>query len=113
MNTIMILNLRKEHSTWVFDDPSRGVTREPFVGKVNEMIDDLARVALELVPKQLQVVFSADVFPTAQNVWVWLGEDSGGNWYSDGNHRGWLCPCMYKYFGTAPKAIYLEIKATT
>lgn len=95
--------------TWVFDDPARGLVREPFVSGVPAMIDDLVRD----VPNArggFRLLFSAAPFPGATRTLVRSHAAFGGTWYRDpfSNLDGWLCPAMFRYFPTAPEAIYVR-----
>jgi hypothetical protein len=42
-NAIMVIEPYWSSGTWVFDDPSTGLVREPFVSGIPEMIDALTR----------------------------------------------------------------------
>lgn len=94
---------------WVFDDPSVGLVREPFVAGVTEMIDDLVR---DIPQAQLgfRLLFSSSPFPGFTRELTWLREEMDGNWYRlEGlNLEGWLCPALFHYFDAAPRVLYVK-----
>ena len=98
--------------TWVFDDPAVGLRREPFVAGVPEMID----VLVKDIPSSrngFRLLFSANPFPGYQKKLVWLRGDSGGNYYrlDQPPLEGWICPAMFRYYKSAPKALYVKAEA--
>lgn len=108
-NAIMVIAPYRDQGTWVFDDASAGLVKEPFVAGVPEMID----VLVEGVPnadKGFRLLFSANAFPGYQRELTWLRGDSGGNYYAmdDPRMEGWICPAMFKYYSTAPKNLYVK-----
>ena len=108
-NQIMVISPYWHHGTWVFDDPAVGLTREPFVSGVPEMIDALVKDIPD-ARNGFRLLFSASPFPGYQKEFTHLRGDYGGNWYAceDPRMEGWLCPALFKYFPTAPKAIYVK-----
>ena len=58
------------------------------------------------------LLFSADPFPGHQAKFEWRPSELSGNWYysPDLDAEGWLCPALFKYFESAPKAIYAQFK---
>ncbi len=96
-------------ATWVFDDPQRGLVREPFVGGTPDMIDR-ALVEAGLPPRQpFSAVFSDREFPGWHIVLERVREESGGMWYRWAGMEGWLCPALLRYFDAAPRRIYCQI----
>ena len=96
--------------TWVFDDPSRGLTREPFVSGVPEMIDRLVR-DIPNAERGFRLLFSAGPFPGYQAKFRRGREEYGGTWYhfddaTGAAMEGWLCPALFKYFEKAPQTLY-------
>lgn len=95
-------------NVWVFNDEARKITREPFVGGVNLMIDWLTRE----IPKAedgFTLMFSAQTFPTSAVQLDHVNDDGVGNTYRckqlDGV-EGWLCPVLLQYFNEPPKQIF-------
>ena len=110
-NAIYVIAPYWSHGTWVFDDPDRGLTAEPFVAGVPEMID----LMVEDIPgarKGFRLLFSPAPFPGYQKAFQLDREEFGGNWYrcDDPRMEGWLCPALFKYFDRAPAQIYAHVK---
>ena len=93
----------------MFDDPSVGLEREPFVAGVDTMMDRLV-ADIPAAEKGFRAIFSAYPFPGAAVKLIWLRAESGGAWYRCEEYQtdGWLCPALFKYFPTAPKEIYIK-----
>ena len=108
-NAIHIIAPYRFEGTWVFDDPSVGLTREPFVAGVPEMIDTFIKELPEDVD-QFRLLFSEQPFAGYSWDLVHDREEFGGHWYkhADPDLEGWLCPAMFEYFDTAPERIYLK-----
>ena len=108
-NAITIIEPYWLHDTWVFDDDSVGLDKEPFVAGIPEMIDELVK-DIPGARGGFRLLFSSVPFPGHQLAVRWVREDSGGNWYSiDGRSgEGWLCPALLRYFETAPETIYVS-----
>jgi len=96
-NSIMVLAPYWYEGTWVFDDASRGLIREPFVAGVPEMIDE-AVVNIPNARDGFRLTFSAIEFPGFQKKLIWVRGDKGGNVYrfEDSTKEGWLCPAFFK-----------------
>ena len=113
-NSILVLNPYQHASTWVFDDPTRGLEKEPFVAGIPGIID---RVVDEIpdADKGFRLLFSAQSFPGYTHTLVWQRKGSGGNWYRcpQLEMEGWLCPALYKYFRRAPETIYFKAEETS
>lgn len=108
-NAIMVIAPYVHDGTWVFDDESVGLVKEPFVAGVPEMID----ILVEDIPNANQgfrLLFSANPFPEYQKKLTWLRGDSTGNFYmlDDLPMEGWICPAMFKYYSDAPKNLYVK-----
>jgi hypothetical protein len=108
-NSIQVIAPYWSHGTWVFDDPGRGLTREPFVSGIPEMIDALV-ADIPDARQGFRLLFSETPFPGYQQVFDWTRGDLGGNWYRCENPamEGWLCPALFKYFPEAPKKLYAK-----
>lgn len=110
-NSIMIISPYRCYGTWVFDDPSVGLVREPFVAGIPEIIDRLV-ANIPNADKGFRLYFSGKPFPGYLDRLKWLREEFGGNWYlilSVPAIEGWLCPALFKYFESAPKEIYVKV----
>jgi len=101
-----------EVNAWVFDDENAGLTQEPFVSGVPEMIDHLVK-DIPNARSGFRLLFSASYFPGFQKRLVWQREEADGNWYSstDPLMEGWLCPALFRYFDNAPIELYVRAEA--
>ena len=107
-NALMVIAPYRFEGTWVFDDETTGLVREPFVAGIPEMIDDLVR-AIPNAADGFRLTFSARPFPGAQLELERQMEEADGWWYRDTDSRdGWLCPALYLYFEQAPERIFLR-----
>jgi len=112
-NTIAVIRPYKWEGIWVFDDPSVGLHREAFVAGADTLIDlATAKKGIRTPEKGFVLLFSATPFPTAEFELTWVREECGGNVYlwEQVGQEGWLCPSLFKYFPSAPKKIYIQIK---
>ena len=79
-NALQVLRPYKDQGSWVFDDPSVGLVREPFVFGIDEMIERM----VALVPnaeKGFRPLFATQPFPGHAVKIEWRREEAGGNWY--------------------------------
>jgi hypothetical protein len=108
MNELMILKPYKYQGTWVFDDPARGLEKEPFIKGITEMIDVLV-ANIPNAGHKFRLYFACIPFVGAIKL-DWDGEEDGGNWYYSEQFDmcGWLCPALYKYFTDAPEELYVR-----
>ena len=107
MNTMQVLAPYRYEGTWVFDDESKGLEKEPFVLGIPQIIDSFVPQEVE----KIRLYFSNDEFPKYQGKLIWIAKESGGNWYKDENGReGWLCPALYHYFDLAPKTVFFSVE---
>lgn len=106
-NSIMVLQPYWHAGTWVFDDDSKALDKEPFVCGIPEIIDDAVR-NIPNAREGFRLLFSATPFPGHTHKLDWRREESGGNWYHCPrlNAEGWLCPQLLKYFDKAPPELY-------
>jgi hypothetical protein len=108
-NQIQVIAPYWHAGTWVFDDPDVGLTREPFVMGIPEMINDLVR---DIPDARLgfRLLFSPSPFPGFQRRVEWVREDMEGNWYraDEPPMEGWLCPALFRYFDEAPPQLYVK-----
>jgi hypothetical protein len=111
-NALMVIAPYRHAGTWVFDDPSAGLKREPFVAGVPEMIDVLVR-DIPGATSRFRLLFSAQPFPGYQKKLSWLRGDMGGNYYrmEEPPMEGWICPAIFRYYKTAPKELYVKAEA--
>lgn len=111
-NALIVIAPYWYEGTWVFDDARTGLSREPFVAGVPEMMNTV----LADIPDAragFRLTCSARPFPGWQKKLVWVRAESGGNFYrlADTTMEGWLCPAMFRYFSEAPKELYLKAES--
>lgn len=108
-NILMVITPYWYQDTWVFDDESVGLNKEPFVAGVPEMIDNLVK-DITNARRGFRLLFSSSPFPGYQVKLKRGKEEYDGYWYKvEGQStEGWLCPALFKYFETAPKRIYVK-----
>ncbi len=108
-NVLMVIAPYWHNGTWVFDDDTHNLVKEPFVAGVPDMIDEL----VDDIPNArdgFRLIFSATPFPGYQKELVWVSEEMGGNWYKsvEPPMEGWLCPALNYYFEAAPEKIFVK-----
>jgi len=108
-NSIMVIAPYQHAGTWVFDDAAVGLSKEPFVAGVPEMIDDMVKDIPD-AQNGFRLLFSTQAFPGHTHKLIWRRGDKTGNWYYSPQHgkEGWLCPGLFKYYEEAPKEIYVK-----
>jgi hypothetical protein len=111
-NSIMVIAPYLYNGTWVFDDPEVGLSKEPFVAGIPEMIETIT-ADIPDAEDGFSLCFSALPFPGYQQELSWVRAESGGNWYRSDElgGEGWLCPAMFKYFDEAPETLYVGVGA--
>ena len=95
--------------TWVFDDASKELDKEPFVQGIPEMIDVLVK-DIPNARSGFVLLFSSQPFAGYQVELTLVREEFGGHWYKvkDLEAGGWLCPALLRYFDTAPESLYIK-----
>ena len=113
-NSLHVIHQYIDHGSLVFDDPSVGLVGEPFVMNTDEILKTIA-AAIPGCSKKFTLIFSHLAFPGHQLKATRQEAAGGGYWYrwSATGETGWLCPALFKYFKTAPKTLYVQIKAQT
>ena len=108
-NVLMVIAPYWYQGTWVFDDESVGLDKEPFVAGVPEMIDELV-TDIPDARSGFRLLFSSVPFPGYQLELARVKEEYGGYWYRVNNQsaEGWLRPALFRYFETAPEIIYVK-----
>ena len=111
-NAIHVIVPYRHASTWVFDDPRVGLSREPFVSGIPEMID----VMVADIPNAetgFRLLFSSAPFPGYQVELEKVRAEYEGTWYqwTDNNAEGWLCPALFLYYSEAPALLYAKAEA--
>ncbi|TWU06807.1 hypothetical protein CA54_52060 [Symmachiella macrocystis] len=108
-NSVMIIQPYRYAGTWVFDDTSVGLVREPFVAGVPEMIDALV-ADIPDAEQGFRLTFSAAEFPGYQKKLTWTRSDGTGNYYrlDDPPMEGWICPALFQYYTAPPNALFVK-----
>ncbi|HEY1379232.1 MAG TPA: DUF6717 family protein [Gemmataceae bacterium] len=107
---VMVIEPYWHDGAWVFDDPTVGLVREPFVAGVTEMIDRLA-VSISDAADGFRLKFAVEPFEGYQTALTWVRADAvEGNWYraDETGDEGWLCPALFCYFPSPPPKIYVR-----
>lgn len=107
MNNLNVISPYLWNGQWVFDDPTKGLVREPFVEGADTIIDMMV-AGIPDAWRGFNLIFSSGSFPNYDLVLDWESEEYGGNWYRTRGMRGWLCPSLLKYFDSVPKVIYVK-----
>ena len=83
--------------TWVFDDASKELDKEPFVQGIPEMLDELVK-EIPNARAGFVLLFSSQPFAGCQAELRRVREENGGCWYKakDLGAEGWLCPALLK-----------------
>lgn len=109
MNALSVIVPYRYEGMWVFDDPSVGLRREPFIAGIDTMIDRLV-ADIPNADQGFRLIFSPTPFPSWTLRVEHRREESGGNWYFCPKYdmEGWLCPALFKYFDAAPKELFAK-----
>lgn len=111
MNDILLIFPFKFKGTWVFNDASTGLFREPFVQGIPEIIDHMTRDIAD-AKDGFKLLFSSDIFPGSTGLKKVDRPDAGnGAWYyhPETDITGWLCPALFRYFpDKAPDQLYAK-----
>jgi len=109
MNAIRVIFPYLKNGVWMFDDDAVGLTQEPFVMGIPEMIHSLV-AEIPGADDGFALYFSKNPLPGFQVKPDWIREEYEGNWYRlDGTDKeSWLCPALFKYFDRAPENIYAK-----
>ena len=94
---------------WLFDDPERGIYREPFVGGTPQMIDRILSIKGLPPKKQFSLVFSDQTFLGVDATIDAVGERTYH--HAETGMTGWLCIVLRAYFPTSPPQIFVKIEA--
>lgn len=108
-NSLFVLHPYRHEGSWVFDDESVGLVREPFVFGIDDMLDRLV-ADIPDAAAGFCLIFSPAPFPGYVAKLEWNREEYGGNWYFSPTYgfEGWLCPALFKYFAAAPAEFFVK-----
>jgi len=107
----MVIFPYKYEDLWVFDDENVGLTKEPFVSGIPEIIDFFVKDIPD-ADKGFKLIFSKQPFPEYKITFTWRREQYGGHWYNceEIDKEEWLCPALFKYFDSVPATIYCDVR---
>jgi len=126
-NDIMVIEPYWYKGTWVFNDVSMGLEKEPLEGRfegdlgeimelaglggggLSEMIDYLIK-DIPNVHKGFILLFSSQPFAGYQVELTRVREEYGGWTYKAKDYRAepWLSPTLLRYFEIAPESLYVK-----
>ena len=108
-NILMVIEPYWYQDTWVFDDASRGLEKEPFVQGIPQMIDALVN-NIPNARSGFVLLFSSQPFAGYQVDLTRVREEYAGYWYKAKDYpvEGWLCPALFRYFDDAPESLYIK-----
>jgi hypothetical protein len=105
---ITYLKLRKENGLWVFDDPDKGLSAEPFVKDTTALLDLMVQADAEGTEFPT-LGFSEEPCATFTPLEFITEEEGGVIYHCERFDRAvWLCPQFWKYFAQAPETIYVR-----
>ena len=95
----------------MIDDPTRELTKEPFVEGMDTIIDNLTR-RIAGAAKGFRLRFSDAPFRGEATALLLQRPENGGHWYYDTRNdlEGWLCPALLRYFRAAPDLIHVGVE---
>jgi hypothetical protein len=126
-NALMAIEPYWYKGTWVFDDVSMGLEKEPIEGRIEgEMAEIMELVGvtgtglskmIDYLVKDIpdarsgfMLLFSSQPFAGYQVELTRVEEEYGGWYYKARNYRAqpWLPPTLLRYFDTAPESLYVR-----
>jgi len=101
-----------QEGTWVFDEPARGLEREPFLRGGPEIVNRLAKDVPD-AKDGFQLTFAARKFSGFQQKLIWVRTSAGGSCYrlQGTSLEGWWGPAIFRYFREPPKTLYVKAEA--
>ena len=114
-NVLMVIEPYWYQDTWVFDDASKGLEKEPLeeeldlLGGLSQMID----VLVTHIPNArggFILLFSSQPFAGYQVELTRVTEEDSGCTYKVKDHGAhvWLSPAPLMYFESAPESLYVK-----
>lgn len=114
-------------NTWVFDDASKGLEKEPLEGRFEAELREIRALArlvgggvtkmIDYIVKDIPnaregfiLLFSSQPFTGYQVELNRVAEEEGGCLYraKDYNAETWLSPALFRQFETTPEALYMK-----
>lgn len=119
------LEIYKEGALWLFDDPDKGLLREPFVIETSIVLDALLKKHLDFYKisetPDRAILFFSDNLSGGPHVFCRLydGKDPAteGTTYILDSYSSvsdptsiWLCPALLKYYPIPPDQLFMTIR---
>ncbi len=106
------LKIWKEGRIWYFNDEKKGIEKEPFVGKINDILTYINVIEIIKHNDKMTVLFDSKPFKGWEYSFSKKKEEGDWTEYSSKYFRvsDWLCPVLYQYFKEPPETIYLDVK---
>lgn len=105
------LQIYKENGIWIFDDPSKNIEKEPFVGGFSELIDFILKEKGVCAGSHrgIDIEFSLEK-ESADMVEIKKVENIDNDWalYEYKEMQGTLCPVSLRYFGHHPDSFFVR-----
>jgi hypothetical protein len=108
---MMTLTIYKDNGVWMFDDPEKGIEREPFVDGSTELIDFILKEFNLFQGSHRGIDLNFSLYQEEDDmVKVNKIKDMGDDWasYEYKNMTGSLCPVTIQYFGKHPDHFYVK-----
>ena len=126
-NVLTVIQPYWYQDTWVFDDASKGLEKEPlegrFEGELGEIMElgrllggglsEMINYLVKDIPNAREgfiLLLSSQPFAGYQVELTRVGEEYGGWTYKAKDYRAepWLPPTLLRYFETAPESLYVK-----
>ena len=107
----MTLTIYKKNGTWMFDDTSKNIKEEPFVGGFSELIDFVLKEykVFNGAHRGIEIEFSRER-EDEEMIRIDRVEILTDDWarYQYKDMEGLLCPVTLQYFGEHPDFFYIK-----
>ena len=107
---MMTLTIYKNNGVWMFDDPEKGIEKEPFVDGFSELIDFVLKEfnLFQGSHRGIDIEFSLNR-DRPEMIKIEKIQNLDDDWasYKYKNMIGSLCPVTLKYFGKHPDSFYV------
>ena len=108
----VVLKIRKENRSWIFDDSDLGISKEPFVEGSSDAIDFVSKeLKLDLNSSRLLIASTEKFEKSFETKLLHFNKQTNWSTYflpGFGIHK--LCPVLLDYFKESPKKIYFTVE---
>ena len=107
----MTLKIYKNQGIWMFDDESKNIEKEPFVGGFSELIDFILKEKGVWAGSHRGIDIEFSLEKEAQDmVEITKVEDMDNDWalYEYKEMQGTLCPVTLQYLGKHPDSFFIR-----